>query len=123
MIFFIGFVIDVFDGMLVRMIGKMSCFGVFLDFIFDRISDGVVFFGIVFGNFVDWCLIFLIFMGVYFVSYECCRVEFVGLGMFVVGIVERVERLLILMVFFFVGVEYVKWGVYIVGVFVWIMVF
>ncbi|MEO2151531.1 MAG: CDP-alcohol phosphatidyltransferase family protein, partial [Thermococcus sp.] len=55
-------------------------------------------------------------------SYERCRAELAGSGKLAVGIAERAERLIILMVFSFLGAEYVEYGVYIVGILAWITV-
>ena len=118
----IGSLVDALDGTLARLTGKTSRFGAFLDSTFDRISDGAILFGMALGSLVDWRVAFLTFMGSYLVSYERCRAELAGSGKLTVGIAERAERLLILMIFSFAGAEYVKYGVYIVGVLAWLTV-
>ncbi|WP_456366861.1 archaetidylinositol phosphate synthase [Thermococcus sp.] len=118
-----GSLIDALDGTLARLTGKVSRFGAFLDSTSDRISDGFVLFGVALGNLADWRLSFLTFMGAYLVSYERCRAELAGSGKLAVGIAERAERLLILIVFSLVGAEYVKYGVYLIGILAWITVF
>ncbi|WP_099212025.1 archaetidylinositol phosphate synthase [Thermococcus henrietii] len=118
----IGSLIDALDGTLARLTGKTSRFGAFLDSTFDRISDGAVLLGIALGSLVDWRVAFLTFMGSYLVSYERCRAELAGSGKLAVGIAERAERLIILMAFSFLGINYVKYGVYIVGILAWITV-
>jgi archaetidylinositol phosphate synthase len=123
LVLLLGSGIDALDGTLARMTGKVSRFGAFLDSTFDRISDGAVFFGIALGNLADWRWAFLTFMGAYLVSYERCRAELAGSGKLAVGIAERAERLLILIAFSLAGVDYVKWGVYLVGILAWITVF
>ena len=123
LVLFIGSLVDALDGTLARLTGKTSRFGAFLDSTFDRISDGAVLFGIALGNLVDWRVVFLTLMGSYLVSYERCRAELAGSGKLAVGIAERAERLIILMVFSFLGTEYVKYGVYLVGILAWITVF
>ncbi|NJD99696.1 CDP-alcohol phosphatidyltransferase family protein [Thermococcus sp. LS1] len=115
-----GSLIDALDGTLARMTGKTSRFGAFLDSTFDRISDGAVLFGIALGNLVDWRIAFIAFMGSYLVSYERCRAELAGSGTLAVGIAERAERLLILIITALFG--YVKYGVYAVAVLAWITV-
>ena len=118
----IGSLVDALDGTLARMTGKTSRFGAFLDSTLDRVSDGAILFGIALGDLADWRMAFLAFMGSYLVSYERCRAELAGSGKLAVGIAERAERLLILMAFSFAGVEYVKYGVYLVGILAWITV-
>ena len=122
LVLLIGSLVDALDGTLARLTGKTSRFGAFLDSTFDRISDGAVLFGIALGSLVDWRVAFLTLIGSYLVSYERCRAELAGSGKLAVGIAERAERLIILMAFSFIGVEYVKYGVYIVGILAWITV-
>ena len=119
----IGSLVDALDGTLARLTGKTSRFGAFLDSTFDRISDSAVLFGIALGNLVDWRVAFITLIGSYLVSYERCRAELAGSGKLDVGIAERAERLIILIVFSFLGVKYVKYGVYIMGILAWITVF
>lgn len=116
-----GSLVDALDGTLARLTGKTSRFGAFLDSTFDRISDGAVLFGIALGNLVDWKVAFIAFMGSYLVSYERCRAELAGSGTLAVGISERAERLLILIITALV--RHVDYGVYIVAVLAWITVF
>jgi len=116
----IGSLVDALDGTLARLTGKTSRFGAFLDSTLDRISDGAILFGMALGSLVDWRAAFLTFMGGYLVSYERCRAELAGSGKLAVGIAERAERLLILMAFSFAGPDYVRYGVYIVGVLAWV---
>jgi len=123
LVLILGSLIDALDGTLARLTGKVSRFGAFLDSTSDRVSDGFVLFGIALGGLADWRVSFLTFMGSYLVSYERCRAELAGSGKLSVGIAERAERLLILMAFSLVGAEYVKYGVYLVGILAWITVF
>jgi archaetidylinositol phosphate synthase len=115
-----GSLVDALDGTLARLTGNTSRFGAFLDSTFDRISDGAVLFGIALGNLVDWRVAFIAFMGSYLVSYERCRAELAGSGRLAVGIAERAERLLIIIITALFG--YVEYGVYAVAVLAWITV-
>lgn len=117
----LGSLVDALDGTLARMTGKTSRFGAFLDSTLDRVSDGAVLFGIALGNLVDWRVAFLTFMGSYLVSYERCRAELAGSGSLAVGIAERAERLIILIVGALLG--RVGAAVYVVGVLAWITAF
>ncbi|WP_297496944.1 archaetidylinositol phosphate synthase [Thermococcus sp.] len=123
LVLLIGSLIDALDGTLARLTGKVSRFGAFLDSTSDRISDGFVLFGVALGGLADWRIAFLTFMGAYLVSYERCRAELAGSGKLAVGIAERAERLLVLIAFSLAGAEYVKYGVYLVGILAWITVF
>ena len=116
-----GSLIDALDGTLARLTGKTSRFGAFLDSTFDRISDGAVLFGIALGNLVDWRAAFIAFMGSYLVSYERCRAELAGSGRLAVGIAERAERLLVIIITALLG--RVGYGVYAVAILAWITVF
>lgn len=116
-----GALVDALDGTLARLTGKTSRFGAFLDSTFDRISDGAVLFGIAYAGLADWRVVFAAFMGSYLVSYERCRAELAGSGRLAVGIAERAERLLILIIAALFG--RVEYGVYAVAVLAWITVF
>lgn len=95
----IGAFIDILDGSVARMSGRESNFGAFLDSTVDRISDGIVIFSIGLGALAPWRYCFLAFMGTYLVSYTRGRAESLGAKDFTVGIGERAERLLLLVVF------------------------
>ncbi len=70
---------------------------------------------------MDWPAAFLTFMGgSYLVSYERCRAELAGSGKLAVGIAERAERLLIIIITALFG--RVDYGVYMVAVLAWITV-
>ncbi len=121
LILLLGSIVDALDGTLARLTGKTSRFGAFLDSTCDRISDGAILFGIAYGGFVNWKIAFISLIGAYLVSYERCRAELAGSGRFAVGIAERAERLIILIVFALVG--RVDLGVYIVAVLAWLTMF
>jgi len=123
LVLMIGSLVDALDGTLARLTGKTSRFGAFLDSTFDRISDGAILFGIALGGLVDWRIAFMAFMGSYLVSYERCRAELAGSGKLAVGIAERAERLLILIAFSLAGINYVRYGVYLVAFLSWVTVF
>ncbi|NJE26906.1 CDP-alcohol phosphatidyltransferase family protein [Thermococcus sp. MV5] len=116
-----GSLIDALDGTLARLTGKTSRFGAFLDSTFDRLSDAAVLFGIGYGNLVKWEIIVIALVGSYLVSYERCRAELAGSGNLAVGIAERAERLLILIITALFN--RVDIGVYIVAILAWITVF
>ncbi len=116
-----GSLIDALDGTLARLTGRTSRFGAFLDSTTDRVSDGAVLFGIAYGGLIDWKIAFIALIGSYLVSYERCRAELAGSGTLAVGIAERAERLLILIIAALFNK--VDVGVYIVTVLAWITAF
>ncbi|CUX78068.1 CDP-diacylglycerol--glycerol-3-phosphate 3-phosphatidyltransferase [Thermococcus chitonophagus] len=118
LILIFGSFVDALDGSLARLTGKVTKFGGFLDSTLDRISDAAVLFGIALGGLVDWRVAFLALIGSYMVSYTRCRAELAGSGTLAVGIAERGERLIILMVTALINRVWI--GVYMVAVLAWI---
>jgi CDP-diacylglycerol--glycerol-3-phosphate 3-phosphatidyltransferase len=102
---FLGGVFDMFDGTLARATGKVSPLGAFMDSVFDRLGEGIVYLGIVIGtvvaNFDEAAILATAAMGAAFmVSYTRSKSE--GLGftsgtrMGAVGVMPREVRLVIL---------------------------
>ncbi|AFK22244.1 archaetidylinositol phosphate synthase [Pyrococcus sp. ST04] len=117
-ILIVGAFLDALDGSLARLTGKVTKFGGFLDSTLDRVSDGAILFGIATGGLADWRIVFMALIGSYMVSYTRCRAELAGSGSLAVGIAERGERLIILIISALLG--FVKIGVYLVTVLAWI---
>lgn len=97
---------DVLDGQLARRSGRMGAYGAFLDSCIDRLAEGAVFVGLVFylGPYGPlWVLVALLaLLSSTMVSYARARAE--GLGLHgQVGIMERPERLLVLVVALLLG--------------------
>ncbi|MDO8056960.1 MAG: archaetidylinositol phosphate synthase [Candidatus Hermodarchaeota archaeon] len=92
-----GFV-DALDGAIARATGKTSPFGGVLDSICDRYSDAIVLCAIILGGWISpfWGIIALI--GSLLVSYARARAEAAGVTQLGIGIAERPERLIIIMV-------------------------
>lgn len=90
--------IDALDGAVARVTGRITLFGGFLDSICDRYSDVIVLFGVILGGWVSplWGIIAII--GSLLVSYARARAEAAGVTQLGVGLAERPERLIILMV-------------------------
>jgi CDP-diacylglycerol--glycerol-3-phosphate 3-phosphatidyltransferase len=102
---FLGGVFDMFDGTLARATGAVSPLGAFMDSVFDRLGEGIVYLGIVVGtvalNFDEAAILATTAMGAAFmVSYTRSKSE--GLGftagtrMGAVGVMPREVRLVIL---------------------------
>lgn len=91
---------DVLDGVLARLYGQVTVFGGFLDSLLDRYADAFVFLGIILGWLITdtfwlfWGLLALI--GSLLVSYSRARAEAAGVKMETVGLAERAERIIIL---------------------------
>ena len=98
---------DSLDGTLARLQGESSEFGAFLDSTLDRIGDGAVFSSVVYWIAVSmapsgmrtWLLIagFITIIGAATVPYARARAESVGAEA-KVGIAERTDRLLVVLV-------------------------
>jgi archaetidylinositol phosphate synthase len=95
--------LDATDGAMARLYGEVSHFGAFLDSVLDRISEIVIYWSVVYSGLVDWAIGLAALSGSLMVSYARARAEHLGSQMKGVGIAERPERLLILIVAAFVG--------------------
>lgn len=87
---------DIVDGNVARTSKQSSKKGAFLDSLFDKISETIIFIGIALGNLADpiWCMIALSLS--LLVSYTRARAESLGVELKGIGIGERAERLLII---------------------------
>lgn len=94
--------LDALDGVLARLYGEVTVFGGFLDSLLDRYADAFVFLGIILGWLIKdsvWVFWgFAALMGSLLVSYSRARAEAAGIKMESVGIAERAERIIILIV-------------------------
>lgn len=105
LVIFFGGAFDMFDGTLARATGKVSNLGAFMDSVFDRWGEAIVYLGIVVGAIGGPFSILVILaaaaMGAAFmVSYTRAKSEGLGFtagtGMAAVGIMPREVRLVIL---------------------------
>jgi len=96
--------LDALDGVLARLYGEVTVFGGFLDSLLDRYADAFVFLGIILGWLITnpnpvWMFWgFAALVGSLLVSYCRARAEAAGTKMESVGIAERAERIIILVV-------------------------
>jgi CDP-diacylglycerol--glycerol-3-phosphate 3-phosphatidyltransferase len=102
-----GGIFDMFDGMVARATGKVSKAGAFLDSVFDRWGEGVVYIGIIAGClFAGYDLGAILaaaaMSSAFMVSYTRARAESLGFapgkGMANVGLAPREVRLVVLTV-------------------------
>jgi archaetidylinositol phosphate synthase len=96
---------DALDGIIARVYGQTTVFGGFLDSMLDRYSDALMFIGIIIsGASILYNGIFTLIITLtalassFMVSYSRARAEAAGIKMESVGIAERAERIIILMV-------------------------
>lgn len=101
----VGGVFDLFDGTLARATGQVSRLGAFMDSVFDRWGEAIVYLGIVvgcsFAGFAEGAILGAAAMGAAFmVSYTRAKSEglgfTVGSGMASIGIMPREVRLAVL---------------------------
>jgi archaetidylinositol phosphate synthase len=97
-----GGAMDFIDGGVARYRKLDSKQGSFLDSIFDRISDVCVFGGIIFSRQVDAITGITMVAASLLISYIRAKGESVGVKKMAMGIMERAERWLVLMVLMFV---------------------
>jgi len=88
---------DVLDGVVARLSNRASGFGGTLDALVDRYTEFFYVLGPVLGGYVDWPLAFVAMFSIIASSYVRARAESTG-GMkdASVGILERVEKILII---------------------------
>ncbi len=108
---------DIVDGSVARITKQMSKKGAFLDSVFDKISEVIIFGGIALGQLADsfWCLVALGLS--LLVSYTRARAESLGGKLKGVGIGERAERLLLIAIIGMIPVrEAMQWAMIIVSI-------
>ena len=123
-IVFFSVLTDLLDGTMARMRGSVSTFGAWLDSTCDRVADAAIFSGLVFwytgggaSTLLAAVALFCLVAGS-IVSYAKARAEGVGLSADV-GIAERAERLIIVLLgTFIVGLRAPDW---VLAVALWIL--
>lgn len=106
-------VLDILDGAVARTSGKVTALGSFNDSTLDRISEIGIFAGIAFGRYgLNPGIVLLALAFSLLVSYVRAKGESLGFAVAGIGIGERAERLIVLILFALAG--YVWIGVYIV---------
>ena len=95
---------DFIDGGVARYRSLDSRKGSFIDSVIDRVSDLAVFTGIIFSDWVDGVTGGIMVGSALLISYVRAKGESVGVERMTVGIMERAERWMVLMVLLFVAV-------------------
>lgn len=88
--------VDSIDGYVARKLGRETKSGAFLDSTIDRVSDGIYIYSMYLLGIIDPFIMFLLLLGSFLISYARARGEGLGLEMAGVGLVERGERVLAL---------------------------
>ena len=89
---------DVLDGAVARATGRTSARGSFLDSTLDRVTEVVIFSGIIVGNYAAPLLVVLALSFSLLVSYTRAKGDALGVSLAGVGIGERSERMVVLIV-------------------------
>lgn len=89
---------DALDGIVARLYGQTTVFGGFLDSLLDRYADVAVLYGIILAGFAEFSWGLVTIIGALLVSYSRARAEAAGVKMESVGIAERAERIIILII-------------------------
>jgi archaetidylinositol phosphate synthase len=106
--------LDVVDGAVARVTGRMSKQGAFLDSTLDRVAEVAIYLGILTGGLANAALVLLALSFSLLVSYTRARGEALGASLAGVGIGERSERLLVLAIASILGLTY--YGVVLVAI-------
>lgn len=94
--------LDILDGAVARTNNRSTKFGAFLDSTIDRISDGIIYIGIIFGGFCNWLIGVLLIHSAITISYVKARAESQAIKCDV-GIAERAVRMIIIMIGSIIG--------------------
>jgi len=89
--------LDVLDGAVARASGKKTVFGAFLDSTIDRVNDALFITSLYFLG-INVLLVFLILITSYLISYTRARAEGLGIRIEGIGIIERPERIVFIVV-------------------------
>jgi archaetidylinositol phosphate synthase len=105
---------DVLDGAVASATGKISARGAFLDSTLDRVSEMLIFLGILLGNYVAPFFVLLALALSLLVSYARAKGDALGVNLAGIGVGERSERFVVLIITSLLGI--VALGVLIVVV-------
>lgn len=98
LVLLVGSYFDAVDGAMARKYAKVSRFGGILDSVLDRVGEIVIYAGLIAGALVPTWIGIWALSAALMVSYVRARVSAEGVSLKGVGIAERPERLLILII-------------------------
>lgn len=105
-------IFDVIDGAVARITNKATKTGAFHDSTLDRLAEVAIFSGIIYAGYTNSLVVLLTLAFSLLVSYARAKGDSLLVTLTGVGIGERAERLLVLIVFSLLGFVWV--GVYVV---------
>lgn len=111
-----GFV-DMIDGAVARATKQISKKGAFLDSTLDRVSEVIIYAGILYANIANSVFVLLAITLSLLVSYARARAESLGIELKGIGIGERAERLMILAIvsiLSIINIEMMNYGLLII---------
>ena len=94
---------DVLDGAVARVTGKVTKAGSFNDSTLDRVAEVAIFAGILYGSYISAFLVLLALSFSLLVSYARAKGDSLSVTLAGVGVGERAERLVVLVVFSLIG--------------------
>ena len=83
--------------MIIKRVAKTKT-GAFLDSNLDRLSDAILILGLIYSGFVNFIFGYILMFLIIMISYIRARSENEGVDMKGIGIMERAERVIILMI-------------------------
>ena len=89
---------DALDGIVARLYGKTTVFGGYLDSLLDRYVDAIILVAIISAGLCNLFLGSVTLVGSFLVSYSRSRAEAAGIKMETIGLAERAERTIILII-------------------------
>lgn len=89
---------DILDGAVARATGKTSQLGAFLDSTLDRVAEVLVYLGIIIGGYTSPSLVLVALSFSLLVSYTRAKGDALGVSLAGIGVGERSERLVVLIV-------------------------
>ncbi len=89
---------DVVDGAVARATGRISRRGAFLDSTLDRLGETSIYLGVLLGNYTSPVIVFVALSCSLLVSYSRAKADSLSVNLAGVGIGERSERLVVLVV-------------------------
>lgn len=88
---------DVFDGAVARFLNKKTGFGSVLDASVDRYCEFIILLGIMLGGLAESWIVFFCFAGMIMASYVRARIESKGVSAMSVGLMERIQKMIIIL--------------------------
>jgi archaetidylinositol phosphate synthase len=98
MFFLLSGTFDIFDGEVARRLKKSSNYGAMLDSVLDRFSDIIIIIGLVIGQLIYLEIGFIMLFLIVMISYVRSRAETLDVDMKGIGMMERAERMIYLII-------------------------